>query len=189
MGERGIKKGPKKFRRLLWTAPKKELQSVRLKKCCILHTLFKIVLKVQIVIIILISFLGLVRRQPNNFQRMVDHPLPSANASSQMSLKVKMSNMNLSKMSAYSNYSMFSNESNESLNTTSNTEPTEKSSIHTMTESVTEDTTSPISPSSIKLNFNMMKKSQSMVSSSSSSKVKALLLGLLFHIFLFLKIT
>ena len=151
-------------------------------------TLFKIVLKVQIVIIILISFLGLVRRQPNNFQRMVDHPLPSANASSQMSLKVKMSNMNLSKMSAYSNYSMFSNESNESLNTTSNTEPTEKSSIHTMTESVTEDTTSPISPSSIKLNFNMMKKSQSMVSSSSSSKVKALLLGLLFHIFLFLKI-
>jgi len=35
---------------------------------------------------------------------------------------------------------------------------------------VTEDTTSPISPSSIKLNFNMMKKSQSMVSSSSSSK-------------------
>ena len=104
---------------------------------------------------------------------MVDHPLPSANASSQMSLKVKMSNMNLSKMSAYSNYSMFSNESNESLNTTSNTEPTEKSSIHTMTESVTEDTTSPISPSSIKLNFNMMKKSQSMVSSSSSSKVKS----------------
>ena len=151
-------------------------------------TLFKIVLSFQIVIIILISFLGLVRRQPNNFQRMVDHPLPSANASSQMSLKVKMSNMNLSKMSAYSNYSMFSNESNESLNTTSNTEPTEKSSIHTMTESVTEDTTSPISPSSIKLNFNMMKKSQSMVSSSSSSKVKALSLGSLFHIFLFLKI-
>jgi len=113
---------------------------------------------------------GLVRRQPNNFQRMVEHPLPSANASSQMSLKVKMSNMNLSKMSAYSNYSMFSNESNESLNTTSNTEPNEKSSIHTMTESVTEDTTSPISPSSIKLNFSMMKKSQSMISSSSSSK-------------------
>ena len=69
-----------------------------------------------------------------------------------------------------SNYSMFSNESNESLNTTSNTEPNEKSSIHTMTESVTEDTTSPISPSSIKLNFSMMKKSQSMISSSSSSK-------------------
>ena len=117
---------------------------------------------------------GLVRRQPNNFQRMVDHPLPSANSSSQMSLKVKMSNMNLSKMSAYSNYSMFSNESNESLNTASNTEPTEKSSIHTVTESVTEDTTSPISPSSIKLNFSIMKKSQSMVSSSSSSKVRKL---------------
>ena len=105
---------------------------------------------------------------------MVDHPLPSANSSSQMSLKVKMSNMNLSRMSAYSNYSMFSNESNESLNTASNTEPTEKSSIHTVTESVTEDTTSPISPSSIKLNFSIMKKSQSMVSSSSSSKVRKL---------------
>lgn len=75
--------------------------------------------------------------------------------------------MNLSKMSAYSNYSMFSNESNESLNTASNTE---EKSCHTVTDSVdSTSTSSPLSPSSIKLNFSM-KKSQSMMSSSSSSK-------------------
>ena len=103
---------------------------------------------------------------------MVDPDPPAPHSSqNQLSIKVKMSNMNLSKMSAYSNYSMFSNESNESLNTSSAMNEAEKSSCHTMTDSVGEDDTSPIlSPSSMKLNFSMMKKSQSMISSSSSSK-------------------
>ena len=95
------------------------------------------------------------RKQQNSFQRMVE-PGSSSQQVNNSSFKAKMSN--LSKMSAYSNYSIFSNESNESLNVTE-----EKSSCHTVTESVE----SPISPGSI--NFSL-KKSQSMVSSSSSSK-------------------
>ena len=93
---------------------------------------------------------GLRKQQPQ-FQRMVEPGQPHPNSS----FKAKMSN--LSKMSAYSNYSIFSNESNESLNVT------EEKSCHTVTESVE----SPISPGSI--NFSL-KKSQSMISSSSSSK-------------------
>ena len=92
------------------------------------------------------------RKQQNSFQRMVEPGAQPVNNS----FKAKMSN--LSKMSAYSNYSIFSNESNESLNVTE-----EKSSCQTVTESME----SPISPGSI--NFSL-KKSQSMLSSSSSSK-------------------
>lgn len=101
-----------------------------------------------------------VGRTRNNFHKLQDeHP---NHQQQQSSLKVKMSN--LSKMSAYSTYSMFSNESNESLNIGMTSE--DKSSCHTMT--VEEDLTSP-SSSSVKLNFSL-KKSQSMISSSSSSK-------------------
>ena len=90
---------------------------------------------------------GLALRKQPSFQRL--------ESKEDKSLKLKMSNLNLSKMSAYSNYSMFSNESNESLNVDQ-----EKSSCQTMTESVE----SPCSS----LNFSL-KKSQSMISSSTSS--------------------
>jgi hypothetical protein len=107
---------------------------------------------------------GLVKRQPNNFQRMVE---PQAHQQGTAGIKAKMSNMNLSKMSAYSNYSMFSNESTESLNTSGcTTTEAEKLSCHTVTETVEESPAD--SPVSVKLNFTM-KKSQSMVSSSSRS--------------------
>ena len=115
---------------------------------------------------------GLVRRQgSNNFTRMLDQPPGQGQQPSlETSLKVKMSN--LSKMSAYSNYSMFSNESNESLNVDSVTEPSKSSTCHsTLTESACESSLiSPTGSSSIKMNFSLMKKSQSMISSSSSSK-------------------
>lgn len=105
---------------------------------------------------------GLTGRTRNNFQKLQDEH--SSTNSQNLSLKVKMSN--LSKMSAYSTYSMFSNESNESLNIATE----DKSSCHTMTDSVEDSSlTTPLSPSSVKLNFSM-KKSQSMISSSSSSK-------------------
>ncbi len=113
---------------------------------------------------------GLVRRQ-QNFQRMVE-PVPAQSStagnggSGNQAFKSKISNLNLTKLSAYSTYSMFSNESTESLNTTATNDPEDKST--TTVDSVSTVELSPTSPASVKLNF-AMKKSQSMMSSSSST--------------------